>query len=238
VDVDPGHLAAFGWLADELRAWNERFNLTTITEMEDVLIKHVLDSLTLVPTLDRLYGDPTSGQASLRLVDVGTGAGFPGVPVRLVRPKIEAVLVEAAHKKAAFVQHVVDGLGLRGATVARQRAEEFGREPDRREAFDVAVGRAVAGMATLAELLLPLVRVGGHAILMKTRAALDTELVEAASVWETLGAGQPKETEVGIPGLLDDRVLVVVQKLDPIPERYPRRPGIPQRRPLGAKRQT
>lgn len=227
VQLNEAQLAAFHWLGAEICNWNQRSNLTAIRDPAEILVKHVLDSLTLVPTLDRL-----ANGGRLRVADVGSGAGFPGLAVKVARPTFEVALIEAASKKAAFLTHAIGELGLQGIETIRIRAEDLAREPDRRESFDVALGRAVANVATLAELLLPLVRVGGYAVFMKTRASLAGELVEAEPIWDLLSARLLELVDVSLPGLLDDRVLLLAEKVSPTASRFPRRPGIPQRRSL------
>ncbi len=152
-------LEAFEWYAAELLAWNERFNLTAITDPSDIELKHFIDSLSCLLAL--------KPRPAERLVDIGTGAGFPGLPLKIVLPRLHVTLVEATGKKAEFCQHVVDGLGLEGVTVVHARAEEVGQMPEHRAAYDWAVARAVAGMPVLAEYLLPLVKLGGKAVAQK-----------------------------------------------------------------------
>lgn len=215
------------WLSAELRNWNARVNLTGVTDLNEILIKHVLDSLTLVPLVDQL-----SAGRPLTIVDVGSGAGFPGLPLKLARPRLRVTLVEATAKKITFINHVVQDLALEGTEAVGERAETLARAPSRRESFDIAVARAVGSTPAVAELLTPLVNVGGRAVLMKTRAGLEEEAAAGTPAWDELGYRPPETLDVGIPGLLDDRVLLVAEKMQPASVRFPRRPGVAQRRPL------
>jgi 16S rRNA (guanine527-N7)-methyltransferase len=165
-----------------------------------------------------------------RLVDVGSGAGLPGLPLKLARPEIELSLIEANRGKAAFLVHAIATLGLDSVEVIADRAENAGRDPRYRESFDLAVARAVAPMAVLAELTLPLVRPGGRLLAMKTGAA--GELEAAAAAIAALG-GELSAVEAAPSASRDRGEVVVILKTRPTPDRYPRRPGIPARRPIG-----
>lgn len=230
LELDSDQVDRSIWLASELLDWNRRVNLTGISSPEDVISKHLLDSFTLVPVLERIFG-----AGRIRMVDVGTGAGFPGIPAKLARPDLKLTLLEATGKKVAFLEHAIEGLSLDNTEALHTRAELIGHEPGYREAFDVAVGRAVSGMGTLVELLLPLVRLGGWALVMKTQRELDTELQGALPGIEELGGRVTEIASASIAGYLEDRVIVLVEKVRPTPEAYPRRPGVPQRRPLSGR---
>jgi 16S rRNA (guanine527-N7)-methyltransferase len=180
--LTPRQLEAFSWYLDELLLWNARHNLTAVVDPGGIALKHFLDSLTLVP----LLGPDTAG----RLIDVGTGAGFPGLPLRLACPTLRLTLVEATGKKADFCRHIVDGLGLKGVTVHHARAEDIARQPDQREAYDVAVARAVASLPVLLEYLLPLVRVEGRVLAQKGENAR-VEVQEATDALDLLGGRLP-----------------------------------------------
>lgn len=178
----------------------------------------VEDSLVLLPYL----GDAT------RVVDVGSGGGLPGLPLKLARPELEMTLIEADQAKAAFLVQAVARLGLRGVEVLAVRAEDAGRDPRHREAYDVAVARAVAALPALAELCLPLVKVGGRLLAQKTRAE---DVQAAARAIATLG-GEVRSVEQAPSAARGHGVVVVVDKVRPTPDAYPRRPGLPVRRPL------
>jgi 16S rRNA (guanine527-N7)-methyltransferase len=222
--LSPQQREAFALYYRELLLWNERVNLTTVTDPEGVQVKHFLDSLSCLQVLDTFPSDA-------RCIDIGTGAGFPGLPLKIVRPSIRLTLLESVGKKARFLEQVVKMLGLKGVDVVQGRAEELGRHPDYREVFDVALARAVAEMAVLVEYALPLVRVGGVFVAQKG-TEVDEE-VEAAQPAMTLLGGRLQESQVvSLPGLRDPRHLVIVEKVASTPGRYPRRPGIPTKRPL------
>ncbi len=220
------HLTACETYYRELVAWNERFNLTAITDWEGVLVRHFLDSLSCLKALPR-----AELAAGARVIDVGTGAGFPGLLLKIVCPGMRLTLLEATGKKVTFLEHVVRVLGLRDVGVIHGRAEELGRDPAHRERYDWALARAVAEMPALAEYLLPLVRVGGAILAQKGEgAAAEVHGADAAIL--TLGGRVRQLVPVELRGLAETRYLVVVDKVAATLEKYPRRPGVPQKRPL------
>lgn len=214
-------LDQFAAYARELQTWNERLNLTAITTGEGIAVRHFLDSLRCA--LDW-------GEAPDSLIDVGTGAGFPGLPLKLLRPELRLTLVESIEKKAAFLRHTVELLGLSGVQVLTARAEAVGRDPQHREQYAVAVARAVAELRVLAEYCLPLCRVGGRFLAPKGDQ-IERELAEAQGPIRRLGGGEPRVEPVALPQT-EPRTLVVVPKLAPTPAQYPRAVGVPARRPL------
>lgn len=222
LDLTPAQLAAFQTFAQELAEWNARFNLTAIKEPHDVQIKHFLDSLTVLKSLP---------VGPLRLIDVGTGAGFPGLPLKIVRPDLKLTLVEATGKKVRFCQHVAEKLGLEGVRVVHARAEEVGQMVEHRERYDWAVARAVAEMPVLAEYLLPLVVRGGGFVAQKSKDA-PAEVQAAEGALRKLGGTLERLIEVELPGVVDPRYLVLVRKTAATPRDYPRRPGLPSKQPI------
>ena len=207
---------------EELIRWNRRVNLTAIVDYEEVQIKHFLDSLTIAPLINE----------SCRLLDVGTGAGFPGVSLKIVFPDIAVTLVESVKKKAAFLDHLVDCLGLDGVEVIAERAETLAHDERHRERFDVAVSRGVADLATLAELTLPFCVVGGIAVAMK-KGDIEDEISGASKAIDVLGGRLREVRPVELAEFAGEaRSLVIIEKCSPTPQRYPRRPGIPKKRPL------
>jgi 16S rRNA (guanine527-N7)-methyltransferase len=226
VTLTDSHLAAFETCYQELVDWNRRFNLTAITDWEGVLVRHFLDSLSCLKTLPR-----EELAAGARVIDVGTGAGFPGLVLKIVCPGMRLALLEATRKKVTFLEHMVRMLGLKEVEVIHGRAESLGRAPLHREQYDWALARAVAEMPTLAEYLLPLVRVGGATLAQKGEgAAAEVQSAEAAIV--ALGGRVRRLMPVELHGLAETRYLVVVDKVAATPEKYPRRPGIPRKSPL------
>ncbi len=219
-------LAAFDLYRRELADWNTRFNLTAITDREGILVRHFLDSLSCLRALPR-----RELSAGARVIDLGTGAGFPGLPLKIICPGMRLTLLEATHKKVVFLRHLIGLLGLEGVVVIHGRAETLGRDPAHRERYDWALARAVAEMPTLAEYLLPLVRVGGAALAQKgDRAAAEVHAADRAIT--TLGGRVRQLLPVHLRGLAETRYLVIVDKVAATPEKYPRRPGIPSKRPL------
>jgi len=223
IQLSQAQMDAFDLYARELVDWNQRFNLTSITDPEQIRTKHFLDSLSCWLALRQA---PPG-----RVIDVGTGAGFPGLPLKILQPQMQLTLVEATAKKAGFLEHMVQVLGLRDVTVLAKRAEEAGQMAEHRQAYDWAIARAVAPMAALAEYLLPLVKIGGFALAQKGRGAME-EIEAASNAIEKLGGGKIELMPVTIPDLDEERWLVVVEKVAPTPAAYPRRAGMPAKRPL------
>ncbi len=222
-------VAAFQRYYEELVAWNQRFNLTAITDYEQVQIRHFLDSLSV------LLAEPLRsilGQAASRAIDVGTGPGFPGIPLKLVHPRLQLTLLEATGKKVGFLQHMVELLDLQQVTALHGRAEELGHDPAHRESYDLALARAVAEMTTVAEYTLPFCKVGGWVIAQKGEAG-GAEAWTANRAIHLLGGELSRVLPVELPGLPEDRSLVILQKVAPTPPAYPRRAGVPAKRPLG-----
>jgi len=207
----------------ELIEWNARFNLTAIRNPQEIRTKHFLDSLTCLLALRETPPE--------RLVDVGTGAGFPGIPLKVIFPKMQLTLVESVGKKAEFCRHVVSTLSLSGVEVIQERAETLGQFPEHREQYDWAVARAVAILPVLAEYLLPLVRVGGGMLAMKGESG-PAEAHAAEHALRVLGGHLRQLVPVTLPGVVEERYLVVVDKIAATPASYPRRVGLPAKKPL------
>lgn len=226
IAITPAHEAAFERYALELAAWNAHTNLTAITDPVGVRVRHFLDSLTLARMLPA-----AQAQTGLKLIDVGSGAGFPGLPLKIVFPDIEVTLLEATGKKIAFLRHVVEILDLSGVTFVNARAEEAGQNPDYREQYNIVAARAVARMPVLAEYLLPLVAVGGAAVAMKGSSAAD-ETKSARKAFDTLGGKLRGIETFQLPETDESHHLVIVDKIAPTPAMYPRRPGMPTQKPI------
>jgi 16S rRNA (guanine527-N7)-methyltransferase len=223
VKLGPEVQRAFSLYADHLLEWNKNVNLTAITAPEAIEMRHFLDSLSVV-----LAGPLTSGQ---RVVDVGSGAGFPGLPLRLVYPQIELTLLEATTKKTRFLEHIVTLLNLSNVRILNARAEDAGQDAGSREKFDVVLARAVAPMPVLGEYMLPLCKVGGRCIALKgENAAAETQ--QAENALRILGGRLEKMIRVELPKVPETHHVVVIQKTAATPPPYPRRAGVPTKRPL------
>jgi len=223
--LNPHQLLAFSQYEKELAIWNDRHSLTSIRKSDDVRIKHFLDSLSAYLAM--------RGSKVNSLVDIGTGAGFPGIPLKILCPGIKLTLVESVEKKVAFCRHIVDTLALENVEVIQSRAERIGQELSHREKYDWALARAVAVMPVLIEYLMPLVRVGGKVLAMKGESA-PAEVHSAESAIQVLGGHLRQMIHVTLPGVVETRHLVVIEKIAATPERYPRREGIPNKRPLSS----
>lgn len=216
-------LSALTLYERELLDWNTRFNLTAIRDPREIRIKHFLDSLTCLMALRDTPVD--------RLIDVGTGAGFPGIPIKIIYPKMQLALVESVGKKAEFCRHVANILNLKKVEVIQERAEILGQNPSYREQFDWAIARAVAILPVLSEYLLPMVRVGGSMLAMKGESG-PAEAHSAERAMHMLGGHLRQLLPVTLPGVAEERYLVVVGKVAATPDAYPRKVGMPARRPL------
>lgn len=207
----------------ELLEWNQKFNLTAIRDSDSIRTKHFLDSFSCV------LAWKTAPPA--QLIDVGTGAGFPGIPLKILYPNLKLTLVESVGKKAMFCQHMVRVLGLEQVDVIQARAEDLGQNPQHREKYDWAVARAVANMNVLSEYLIPLVRLGGSMLAQKGESG-PAEAQSAEEAMALLGGKLKQLIPVNLPSVAEDRYLVVVEKVAATPPKYPRKPGIPMKLPL------
>lgn len=221
--LTPEQETQFDTYARELAVWNEQVNLTAITDYDMVQVRHFLDSLTVLKAVP-----PGAGA---KVLDVGTGAGLPGLAMKIAAPQLEVALLEATGKKVAFLQHMIDLLKLEGVTTIKARAEDAAHDPAHRAAYDLVVARAVARLPSLIEYLLPFNKVGGVSVAMKGRTA-QTEAGDSARAISVLG-GQLKSIETfQLPGVDEPHHLVIVEKLANTPAVYPRKPGVPTRQPL------
>jgi 16S rRNA (guanine527-N7)-methyltransferase len=227
IPLSPAGLARFERYYALLVEANRTVNLTRITAYDDVQVRHFLDSLSCWPAVRDLADRP----GGLRVIDVGAGAGFPGVPLKIALPGIRLVLLDSLRKRTAFLQRLVSELELDGVEVLTARAEDAARAPRHRDAYDAALARALAPLPVLVELCLPFVRVGGRLVAPR-RGDLVGELRDASAALEMLGGAAPRILTVDLPGLRDGRAIVTLEKSAPTPAEFPRRSGLPERRPI------
>lgn len=201
--------------------WNEKINLTAIIEPNEIILKHFIDSITILK-------DIKDGSI---VVDVGTGAGFPGIPLSIMNPTLKITLVDSLNKRLIFLQEVINELDLKNVELVHARAEEFGRNKKYREKFDVATSRAVANLATLSEYLLPLVKINGKAISMKAGNA-SQEIEDAKKAIKTLGGNINNIEEFNLPQSDIGRTIIIIDKISGTPGKYPRKPGTPAKEPI------
>lgn len=221
--LNANQLAQLAAYERELLEWNQQFNLTAIRDVEGIRAKHFLDSFSCVLAWKE--------QTPRRLVDVGTGAGFPGLVIKILYPAMKLTLVESVGKKAKFCAHIAQILNLDGVEVLTARAEEVGQRAAHREKYDWAVARAVANLPVLTEYLLPLVRVGGGVLAQKGESG-PAEAQSAEKALKLLGGKLRQVIPVELPGVADQRYLVVLEKSAATPPMYPRKDGIPAKKPL------
>jgi 16S rRNA (guanine527-N7)-methyltransferase len=215
-------IAQFARLRAELLDWNTRVNLTAITDPVDVLLKHFLDSLALLEVCD---------PAHARVLDIGAGAGFPGLPLKIARPQWDLVLLEATGKKVAFQRHIIETLGLSAIEAIHGRAEEIAHQPAYRGSFDLVTARAVAALPALLEYAAPFCRVGGR-ILLPKKGDLSAELEQGQRAAHVLGLAFKDDRRVSLPGLDDGRRILVWEQIRPCPPHYPRSGSAMARKPL------
>lgn len=208
---------------DMLKEWNEKINLTAITDDEAIIKKHFIDSLKIF-RFSKL-------KESKRIIDIGTGAGFPGIPMKIIMPEIEVVLLDSLNKRVNFLNEVISALNLKGITSVHGRAEDFAREVNYREKFDAVVSRAVANMAVLSELCIPYVKKNGYFIALKG-PAVEEEIKDASKAINVLGGVLQETIEVTVEGTDLNHNLVVVKKTKETTKDYPRKAGTAAKKPI------
>jgi 16S rRNA (guanine527-N7)-methyltransferase len=223
VELTAAQLKQFSIYKSNLLETNSKFNLTSIITDKGIQIKHFVDSISPLPVF--------SQYASPKVLDVGSGAGFPGLPLRIACPDIKLTLLESSAKKSGFLREVCSKLDFTDVEVVNTRAEEAGHNTVHREAYDVVLARAVSRLDILSEFTLPFCRLGGVFIALK-KGDLSEELAQAEAAIENLGGSLKEVLEIKLSGLKDNRKLVIIEKTSATPLRYPRRPGLPLKRPL------
>jgi 16S rRNA (guanine527-N7)-methyltransferase len=206
--------------------WNQRFNLTSITDYKEVQLKHFLDSLTVIIAIKK-----SEVTKDLYVIDIGSGAGFPGLPIKIAFPNIKLVLLEATGKKTAFLTHLIEKLDFHNIEVLSGRAEEFAHRTKYREKFDIVLSRAVAPLPTLVELTLPFCSLKGRTIIQK-KGDIDVELTKATRSIKLLGGRIYELKKVELLELIDDHYLITIDKVSITPIKYPRRSGMPAKKPI------
>lgn len=220
IELTATQLDQFCAYGDLLLEWNKRMNLTRITDEREVLVKHFLDSMAFNPYLQ-----------GNKVVDIGTGAGFPGLPLKILNPEREFVLVDSLSKRLDFLNHVIAVLGLRGIKTVHARAEDFGRDPHYRQQFDTAVARALARLPVLLEYVIPALKVGGLFVAAKG-PQVEEEIEEAKYALQVLGSRLLTVETVNLGEGAENHALLLIQKLKDTPKAYPRKAGVPQKKPL------
>ena len=224
--LSPRQLEQFLVYYQELVDWNQRINLTSITSYEEVQIKHFCDSITVTLALK-----PSAASNHPRMLDVGSGAGFPGIPLKILLPDIRLVLLESTTKKTVFLSHLKEKLGLENVEIVIGRAEEAAHLEQYRERFDIVLSRGVAPLPTLVELTLPFCTIGGRFIAQK-KGGIASETSQATKAIGTMGGNLREVKRIELEEFTDERYLIIIEKVLPTPAQYPRHPGIPTKRPI------
>ncbi len=204
-----------------LLEWNEKMNLTAITEPNEIILKHFVDSLTILKEIND----------NSKVVDVGTGAGFPGIPLSIANESLKITLVDSLNKRLIFLQEVIEKLELKNVEIIHSRAEDFGQNKKYRENFDFATSRAVANLSTLSEYLIPLVKINGKCICMKA-SDVEEEINQAKNAINVLGGTIEKIEEFKLPESDIGRTIIIINKQKQTPNKYPRKAGTPSKEPI------
>lgn len=223
VELNETQLSQFYTYYEMLIEWNEKINLTAITDFDEVLKKHFLDSIAIGRILNQ--------NDIISILDIGTGAGFPGIPIKIAFPNVEIILMDSLNKRVNFLNEVIEKLSLKKISAMHGRAEDFAKKDLMREKFDLCVSRAVANLSSLSEFCLPYVKVGGRFISYKSEKAKE-ELEASKNAISILGGGNVKCDEFSLPDTDFNRTFVIIEKIKETPGKYPRKAGTPIKQPL------
>lgn len=221
VNIEDSQAEKFYKYMQLLLDWNEKMNLTAITEPQDIIVKHFVDSLTIEKYISK----------DAKIIDIGTGAGFPGVPLSIARSDIQVTLMDSLNKRITFLDEVVKENNLKNVDTVHSRAEELARNKDFREQFDVVTSRAVASLNVLLEYMLPFTKVGGYCICMKG-SNIEEELNNSKRALELLNGKIEKIETLELPGTDYGRNIIIIKKINNISNKYPRKPGTPAKEPI------
>ena len=221
IELKEEQLEKFYLYMNILLEWNEKINLTAITNEEEIILKHFVDSLTINKYIEE-------GKS---IIDVGTGAGFPGIPIKILREDLKVTLLDSLNKRINFLNEVIEKLDLKNIECIHGRAEEFGKNKNYREKYDFATSRAVANMSTLSEYLIPFVKVGGKVLAMKGDKA-EEELEEAKKAIKLLGGKVENIDNFYLPDSDIKRSIIIIKKIEKTERKFPRKPGMPAKEPI------
>lgn len=221
IELSNQQLEQFYLYMNLLLEWNEKINLTAITDPKEIILKHFIDSITIAPYLKNAQS----------ILDIGTGAGFPGIPLAILENSKDFVLMDSLNKRIIFLQEVIQNIALTRVQAIHGRAEKLGKEKEHREHYDLVTSRAVAKLNILLEYMLPFVKVGGRCICMKSQE-IEEELEEAKQAIELLGGKLERVDEIILPESDVKRKIIVIQKVRQTPIKYPRKPGTPTKEPI------
>lgn len=221
IELSNQQLEQFYLYMNLLLEWNGKINLTAITDPKEIILKHFIDSITIAPYLKNAQS----------ILDIGTGAGFPGIPLAILENSKDFVLMDSLNKRIIFLQEVIQNIALTRVQAIHGRAEELGKEKEHREHYDLVTSRAVAKLNILLEYMLPFVKVGGRCICMKSQE-IEEELKEAKQAIELLGGKLERVDEIILPESDVKRKIIVIQKVRQTPIKYPRKPGTPTKEPI------
>lgn len=220
INLNEEHIAKFYNYMNKLLEWNEKINLTAITDENEIILKHFIDSLTIEKEIDK----------NSKIIDIGTGAGFPGIPIRIIRDDINITLLDSLNKRIIFLEEIIKQLKLNNIRAVHNRVEEFAKINNERESYDIAVSRAVAPLNVLLEYMLPLIKVGGKCICMKGSNIEEVDNVDNAL--KILGGKIENIDKINLPESSIERNIIIVRKISKTPLKYPRKSGTPSKSPI------